>query len=176
MSTEGRNMAPFMFYWHEGAMIPRNISRKLCDRTFVEGATYPLVVQEPRSRASHNHYFAAIEKGWHNLGEQIAGEFPTAEHLRKHALIAAGFADKRSLVCASKAEAVRTAAFVRPMDEYAVVTATHAVVTIYTAKSQSVRAMGRKHFEDSKRAVLDVIAAMVGVEPEALSSNAGEAA
>jgi hypothetical protein len=165
-------MTPILFYWNDdGVMVPRDRFRKLCDKTFVVGETYPLVVEEPRSRASHSHFFAAIDDGWKNLPENIAPEFSTPEHLRKHALIAAGYCDKRTLVCASKAEAVRTAAFIRPMDEYAVITATHAVVTVYTAKSQSVKAMGRKQFQDSKQAVLEIIAGMIGVDVAQLLGN-----
>jgi hypothetical protein len=75
-------------------------------------------------------------------------EFPTAEVLRKKMLIRAGYADERSIVCASKAEAQRVAAFVKPMDEYAVVTVREAVVRVYTAQSQSIKAMGAKPFPD----------------------------
>lgn len=169
-------IAPVLFFWDGDAMVPRDRFRKLCDKNFVVGETYPLIVQEDRSRRSHSHYFAAIQDAWTNLPERIAAEFPTPEHLRKHALIAAGFCDKRSIVCASKAEAVRLAAFVKPMDGYAVVTASEAVVTVYTAQSQSMKAMGKKIFQDSKQAVLDIVSDMVGVKPETLSREAGQAA
>lgn len=167
---------PITFTWHGDAMIPRGRFAKLCDKAFVVGVDYPLVIEEPRSRASHNHYFAAIEEGWKNLPENIANEFPTSEHLRKYALISAGFCDRRSIVCRSKAEAQRLAAFIKPMDDFAVVTPTECVVTVYTAQSQSVRAMGKEAFQKSKTAVLDIIAGMVKVDRGTLEQEAGRAA
>ena len=110
------------------------------------------------------------------MPEYLAERFATAEHLRKHALIRAGFRDERTIVASSKAEAQRIAAFVRPFDEYAIVVAKEATVIVYTAKSQSLRAMGRKEFAESKNAVLDEIAAMAGVEADDLRRNAGTAA
>ena len=68
----------------------------------------------------------------------------------------------RSIVASSKAEALRVAAFIRPVDEFAVVTVIEAVVTIYTAKSQNMRAMGKKGFRASADAVLDFVSAMIG--------------
>ncbi len=89
--------------------------------------------------------------------------FPTAEHLRKFALIRCGYSDQRQIVCASKAEAQRVAGFVRPMDEYAVVTTSEAVVSVFTAQSQSRKAMGHRPFQESKNKVLDYIAGLLGV-------------
>ena len=51
-----------------------------------------------------------------------------------------------------------------------------ATVTVMTAKSQSMRAMGRVEFQRSKEAVLDVVAQMIGVKRDALAANAGKAA
>jgi hypothetical protein len=90
-----------------------------------------------RSSASHRHYFAAVYDAWLNLPEIDAERFPTADHLRKYALIRAGYCDTRELVCASKAEAVRVGAFMKPMDPYALVAISGAVVRVYTAKSQA---------------------------------------
>ncbi|WP_216073446.1 hypothetical protein, partial [Acinetobacter baumannii] len=72
--------------------------------------------------ASHNHEFAWLHEAWHSLPERYAEQFPSSEHLRKYALIQAGYSNSHSLVCGSKAEALRLAAFIRPMDEFAVVT------------------------------------------------------
>ena len=59
------------------------------------------------------------------------------------------------------------AAFVRPMDEHAVVLISEAVVSVYTAQSQSFRAMGKERFQASKDAVLEALADMIGVETSA---------
>lgn len=168
--------APIFFHWDGEAMVPLARFAKLADQEFVVGLDYPLVVQESRSRASHNHFFAAVEEAWRNLPEHIAEQYPNSDKLRKHALIRAGYRDERSIACASKAEAQRVAAFVKPMDDYAIVLVTEAVVTVYTAKSQSLRAMGRKVFQESKDAVLAVLADMVGVQPVDLQREAGRAA
>jgi hypothetical protein len=103
-----------------------------------------------------------------SLPDHLAEKFPTAEHLRKWALIRAGYSDSHTITCASKAEALRVAAFIRPIDEFAVVVTQGATVTRYTAKSQSRRAMGAKEFQDSKTKIMEVVARMIGVEPAQL--------
>lgn len=139
------------------------------DRAYVVGEVYKLVEHHDRSMNSHRHYFASINEGWKNLPDEMLDEYPTAEHLRKKALIRKGYADERSIVCASKAEAQRMAAFMRPMDDYAVVTFRDAVVRVWTAKSQSVKAMGAKDFQQSKSDVLDFIADLLGVTTDELA-------
>lgn len=161
-------MTPVTFTWDGESMVALRRFAKLCDQQFVIGEDYTMVVAEPRSRASHNHYFACIELAWLNLPEDLAEQFPTSEHLRKYALIKAGFADERSIVCGSKAEAQRVAAFIKPMDHFAIVVVSEATIKVYTAQSQSNKAMGSKVFQGSKDAVLDVISKMVGTEASML--------
>ncbi len=133
------------------------------------GEVVALVTHEERSTASHAHYFAALNEAWLNLPEDVGDRWASREHFRKHGLIATGHRDERTLVCSSKAEAQRVAAFIRPTEDYAVITVRDAVVTVYTAKSQSTKAMGREAFQKSKDDVLGWAAALIGVEPEALS-------
>jgi hypothetical protein len=104
---------------------------------------------------------------WLNLPERVAPQFPDAEILRKHALIRSGYADKRSIVCRSAAEAQRVAAFIAPMDGYAIVTVDATTVTVWTAQSQSMRAMGKKAFQASKEAVLGYVSDLIGLPAEA---------
>ena len=165
---------PIAFHWDGEAMIPLNA--RLADRYYVVGETYRLEPREDRSQRSHNFYFASIHEAWANLPEHDAERFATADHLRKWALIKAGYRDERSIVCASKAEALRIAAFVRPLDDFAVVTAVNNVVTIYTAKSQSMRSQGKAEFQKSKDRVLDIVSAMIGVGADDLKKNVGKAA
>jgi len=134
------------------------------DKDYVVGEVYKLVEHHDRSQVSHNHYFAVIGEAWSNLPDRLLEEYPSAEHLRKKLLVRAGYADERSIVCASKAEAQRVAAFVKPMDEYAVVTVREAVVRVYTAQSQAAKAMGAKVFQESKQAVLDALDDLLGVD------------
>ncbi len=168
--------APSFFVWdaEHGVMIPRRQS--LAMRTYVDGEEYRLGVIEERSMNSHNHYFAALAEAWSNLPDDLAEQYQTVEKLRKHALIRCGYFDERSFVCSSKAEAQRLAAFVRPCDEYAIITVSEATVRQFTAKSQSMKAMGKEAFGKSKDDVLAWVAALIRVEASQLSQNAGKAA
>lgn len=157
--------APLPFRWTGEAMEPLPAFTRRCDAAFVVGEVYNLDAIEERSAKSHAHYFASINEAWQNLPENLVEQFPTSEHLRKWCLIRAGYHQSRDIVAASKAEALRLAAFVKPMDSYAVVTARGAVVTVYTAESQSMRAMGKQRFQESKDAVLSLLAAMIGTDP-----------
>ena len=168
--------APVSFIWTGEVMEPLRRFHNICAASFVIGQTYTLEEIKDRSSASHRHYFACINDAWLNLSEAAAVQFPTPEHLRKIALIASGYADIRTHVCSSKAEAVRTAAFIRPLDSYAIVNVKEAVVTVSTAQSQSVRAMGAQEFQASKTKTLDYIAALIGTTPAELERNAREAA
>lgn len=134
------------------------------DKDFVIGETYKMVEHHERSTASHNHYFASIKNGFDNLPEQLLETYPTTEHLRKKALIWKGYRDERTIVAASGAEAQRIAAFVKPMDDFAVVTVKDAVVRVWTAKSQAAKAMGNREFQQSKSDVLEFIDDLLGVE------------
>lgn len=167
---------PMAFKWDGESMFPVGRFARECDRHFVVGETYRLVEHQDRSRASHDHFFAAIHDAWENLPEHIAARIPTPDHLRKFALIRTGYADQRQLVASSKAEARRLAAFVRPMDEYAIVSVEGCVVTVFTAQSQSMKAMGKSRFQASKQAVLDWVANLIGTTPAALSENVRSAA
>lgn len=162
------------FQWDGEAMVPRH--PKLADRHYVIGEVYQLEIREDRSAASHRHYFAAIKETHDNLPDEIAERLPTPEHLRKFALIRKGYRDERTIVCASKAEALRIASFIRPMDDFAIVTTDGATVTAWTAKSQSVRAMPRGEFQKSKDDVLDFLAGLIGTSPDELARHAEQAA
>ena len=123
-----------------------------------------------RSKVSHDHFFASVEEAFKNLPEDLKDDFASAEHLRKWALIKAGFRDERSIAASSKADALRIAAFIKPMDEFAVVVVREAMVTQYVAKSQSLRAMGKAEFQRSKDAVFDVLAQLIGTDVASLKA------
>lgn len=168
---------PIEFAWDGEAMTPATpFMARLADKHYVIGERYRLAEEHGRSAKTHNHYFAAINEAWRNLPDAMADEYPTPEHLRKKALIRAGFADERSIVCGSKAEAQRVAALIKPMDLYAIVTVSEATVRVYTAQSQSTRAMGAKVFQESKQAVLDFVDRLLGVTRGETAANAGGAA
>lgn len=160
------------FRWNGDAMMPLPGFLRRCDAEFVCGEVYNLEAIEQRSAKSHAHFFASVNEAWQNLPENLLEQFPTSEHLRKWCLIRAGYAEHRNIVAASKAEAQRLAAFVKPMDSYAVVTVRESVVTVYTAESQSMKAMGKQRFQESKDAVLSLLATMIGTDPVELGRAA----
>lgn len=164
--------AALPFRWTGEVMEPLRSFAKRCDAEFTVGEVYNLEAIEERSAASHRHYFASVNEAWQNLPENLVEQFQTSEHLRKWCLIRAGYAEHRNIVAASKAEAQRIAAFVKPMDSYAVVTVRDSVVTVYTAESQSMKAMGKQRFQESKDAVLSLLAAMIGTDPVELGRAA----
>jgi hypothetical protein len=140
-------------------MLPLN--SRAAEKAFEIGAVYRLEPWMDRSPASHAHYFAAVNDAFDNLPPHLAERFRSPDHLRKYAQCMTGHCDERSIECRSSAEARRVAAFVRSMDEYAVVRTAGRMVYVRTARSQSARAMDRKTFEASKTAVMDCIASLV---------------
>lgn len=159
---------PVKCQWTGEAFIPAgNYWAKEADKQFVVGEHYAIVEHHERSSETHRHYFATLHDLWVNLPEHVAPQFPNAEILRKHALIRTGYADKRSIVCRSAAEAQRMAAFIAPLDGYAIVTVDAATVTVWTAQSQSMRAMGKKAFQASKEATLGYVSDLIGLPADA---------
>jgi len=158
--------APPLLMQYDGEVMRPPDSRweKLWVRHFAIGETYLMVEHNDRSANSHRHYFAVLYQMWESLPEQYADApwATTSEHLRKYALIRTGHYNSTSLVCASKAEAQRVAAFMRPVDEFSVVIAKESVVTRYTACSQSMKAMGNDVFQQSKTKVLDFVEDLIG--------------
>ena len=154
-------MRPVNFLWTaEGHMFPEQRFATLCDRQFVVGEIYPLQVVEPRSMASHSHFFASLHEMWNNLPEDIAKRVRTFEHLRAWALVQAGFYTEKDYVCDTPAKAAHLAKIIRAHSEYAVIKVSGDVVKVLDPKSQSVAAMGSEEFKDSKEKVLDIVAAL----------------
>jgi len=164
---------PILFKWDGEAFAPASqFWAKLADREFVVGEKYKLVEHKDRSANSHRHFFATVNDAWRTLPDHMLDDYPTAEHLRKKALIRKGYHFTRDHVCDTPAAARNMAAFIRPMDEYAIIIAKDCVVRVHTAMSQSVKAMGARDFQESKQAVLDFIDDLLGVERGATAENA----
>lgn len=164
--------APIIFTWDGEVMVPQRRFAKLCDRRYVIGEEYPLAVEQPRSTATHNHYFARLAELWQNLPEDVADLYPTIEHLRKRALVEAGYYDQELIECEAPAVAERVAAAIRKRDDFAHVLIIGSVVAIRIAKSQSKATMGAKAFQDSKEKVLGIVENMVGVSREQVGNAA----
>lgn len=161
---------PQGFTWDGDAMVPR--SPKLADKAYCVGETYLLVPHEERSSAAHNHEFAWLKDAWLNLPENLADQFPTQEHLRKRALIDAGFYNETIVDAGSNAAAIRVAAAFRQIDDFSLVIVRGVHVIRRSAKSQSRRSMNKQEFQASKEAILEVVSNMIGVKPEALTGQA----
>lgn len=164
---------PIPFTWNGEAFSPRPTWAAECDKHFVIGQVYRLVELQERSMRSHGGYFATVYEAFQNLPEHLADQIRSVEHLRKLALIKVGYYDVTSFVASSENEANKIAATLRRLDSFAIVTINKRVINMYVAKSQSLRAMDKDTFEDSKRKVLDVLASMIGTTTEALH-KAGE--
>lgn len=159
---------PIAFEWtDEGTMKP--LHPRLADKEYVVGERYMLAPYEERSIAAHNHEFAFLKTAWENLPGHYAEQFPGPEHLRKYALIKAGYSKCEPHVCNSKAEALRLRAYLQPIDDFSIVIVNGTVVNRFTARSQSRRAMNKQEFQDSKSKIMEIVAQMIGVEPEQLS-------
>lgn len=155
---DGEAMRPCGGYWSRAA-----------DKQWTVGERYMVEIQHERSAAAHKAYFASIREVWQNLPRELAEQFPDPETLRKAALIATGYRDEKSMVARSNADAHKIAAFVKPADDYAVVSVYGTTVVVLTARSQSYRAMGKATFTASMNRVLDYLASLIGTTPEALS-------
>jgi hypothetical protein len=156
-------MPPLLFTWNGEAMEIAPRFAKEADRRFVIGETYLLDEASERSAATHSHYFAILHDVWLTLPEGIERQFPTVEHLRKFALVKAGFCDHHTIVAASEEEAQKIAGFVRVLDTFAVVVVNGYVVDVFRAQSQSRKAMDARRFQASKEAVLAVVNDLLGV-------------
>jgi hypothetical protein len=155
--------APLSYVWEGDCFRPLRHCQKECDRLYTIGERYLLEEVHERSAKSHAQFFAALKTGWLSLPDHLAQQFPTSESLRKYALIRTGFRDERSIAASSRAEALRLASFIRPIDDHAIVTVTGSLVVVYTAKSQSYRQMGKDEFQRSKQAVLDFVDDLLNV-------------
>lgn len=163
-----------VFEWTGGVMVPRQ--PKAAARWYEDGQLYRLEAREDRSDRSHRSFHAQVREVWESLPDHLADKFASPEHLRKWALMKSGFRNERHVTFGSEEDARRATLLVQPMDDFAIVTWAGCVVTVYTAESQSYKAMGKQRFQESKQAVLDVLSKLIGVSVNALRKNAGEAA
>ena len=157
---------PLWYRWNGAAMLP--MRPDVAAHQFVIDQRYRLEAHHQRSYARHRAYFASLHEAWSSLATD---DFPTSEHLRKFALIKCGWYDERVLFCESNRAAEMTARFVRPMDDYAIVTQEGMTVRVYVAKSQSYKAMGREDFNRSMEDVLNYCAGLIGVSKEELEAQ-----
>ena len=141
-----------------------------------DGEIVSVTIERGRSGQSHRHQFAWVHDAWLTLPEAVR-DMPwaeTAETMRKHALIATGFHQTYTLDCGGEAPARRVKAALVAAEAgkhgYALGRVRGPVVTIWTPESQSYRAMGGDRFKASKTAIMDWIAAQLGVTTKELAA------
>lgn len=166
-----RNTTDIIFEWDGEAMRPLHRFHNLCNAEFVVGEKYRCEVQEDRSWVSHKHQFAWLHDAWLSLPEHVAARFLNEDQLRRHALIAGGFCDSTTVVCASRAEAERWCQHLRAREPDTIITISGNVLVQFTAWSQSRKAMDGKKFQASKQAVLDYVDNLLGVERGSTARN-----
>lgn len=166
---------PVRFMWRDGVLVPDGPrAARYCDENFGEGEIVMMERHEERSPASHAHYFACIAEAWNNLPEEDS-RFPNPEALRKWALVKAGYCTESSIVCDSPEQAATVASFLG-FTAGVVIVVKDNVVKRYVAHSQSLKAMNKQVFQESKNAVLDVIAALIDVKRRRLEESTGRSA
>jgi len=161
---------PIECVWTGDAFEPSTAwHRRAAASRFAQGEVIPLDVWHPRSKASHDQFFALVSEAHGTLPEHLAERFPTPDSLRQYALCKAGYCDVDTFTAASKAEALRLSAFVkRTAGEGIQVVVDGPNVTRLTPHSQSMRAMGGQTFQESKAKCLEVIADLLDVPVAAL--------
>lgn len=149
------------YCWDGRVLVPTR--PEAAERAFDVGGRYLLATHYERSAGRHRAYFAAINEAWHSLPHDAQDELPSPEHLRKYALIKTGWRNERSIILGSHQEAINVGAFVASMDEYAIVLPQDYRLVVWTARSQSYRAMSKDEFNQSMDDVLDYVAGLIGV-------------
>lgn len=167
-----------LFVWDGDVMIPLPRFKRMCDQLFAVHEEYPLIVLENRSMASHRHYFAAVAEAWENLSEEHTHDgqgnvrFPTSEHLRAWALVEAGYATETKYVMDTPKDAKQLAIMLRKKEPLAIIRVRGNVVQEFIPESQSTGSMKKQAFEDSKAAVLAIVAPMARTTPAQLHREA----
>lgn len=167
---------PFRWDMARGVMIPEQRFSALARRQFTDGVVYVLEGFTPASHKERGHYFASIKQAWDNLDDEATARYPTPEHLRKWALVKAGWRQENQTVCDNKEDALRLAAFLRKLDDYAVVVVRENVVSIYIARSQKIGRpedglMTEEEWRRSRDDVLAILSGKIGVTSKTLEKE-----
>jgi phosphatidylserine/phosphatidylglycerophosphate/cardiolipin synthase-like enzyme len=139
--------------WSGKAFHPLGAHARRAAETLTDGERVEIDMRRERSGASHRQFFVTIRDLWATLPERLAdAPYATSpEALRKHALIATGWADVQTMDAGSAAAAQRVAAALSAVHrDYCVTQMRGPVVRCFTARSQSYRAMPRGEFQRSK--------------------------
>jgi hypothetical protein len=148
---------PIKAIWTGASFVPENADMRYCQHWFGAGEVFVLDPEQERDMNSHKHYFAQLKESWRNLPEGLDAKYPTEDIFRKKLLVECGYFHESEIVCDTVVVRGR-------------------VIKKYVAKSQSIAAMGREEFQESKWAVLNFAAALIKVTPKQLDKAAGKSA
>lgn len=176
-------ISPACFHWVKAGSVAPDVEvlvaepkfQEMCRRQFGGFGEERIVLTglENRSMKSHDHFFACVARAWENLPDDVVARYPTAEHLRKWALVQEGWCDEQTFVMKNDGQAAVIGRKLRKLDEYAVITVRDGVCHVFTAKSMSGTNMKHEAFQECKDAVLGRLSQMCGIDVAALRKNAG---
>ncbi len=109
-------------------------------------------------------FFAIVRDIHRNLSGDVLRRFPSSEALRKHALIAVGWCDVMTVLAGSKKAAPGIAAALQSKDRYCIIDINGDVLTMYTARSMSRRALLKKQFHEVAEKALHWIEDQTGID------------
>lgn len=174
---------PVMFTWAEvdvcvdggevrraRAMIPLSRFLPLCKRQYVDGEEYALAPVENVPSGSRGRLFIEVRETWNSLPEDDE-RFPTQEHLRKRALVAAGWTDHAQYVLETAKDAKQMARALRRADAYAVIRQVGNVVEVWTAKSIAGGQIHADEWRGVKQRALKWLADLTGSTAKALREH-----
>tara|TARA_R100000908_G_C3733264_1_gene131960 strand:- start:653 stop:1192 length:540 start_codon:yes stop_codon:yes gene_type:complete len=139
-----------------------------------DGQVVNLDLDPERSAKSHRHAFAFVRTAWMNLPEHNLGTpyAVSTEALRKYALIQTGYCNTEMMAMGTTERANRAAALLSRvstnMHGFAITNVIGTVVYCHTPHSQSMKSMGGAKFAESKTAILEFLADMIGANPDDL--------
>lgn len=173
-----KNTSPVPMRFEKGiGFFPENqYWRNICDDRFGDGEVVTLDEVNDRSQKSHDQLFPLLREAFSQLPEEFKEQFPTAEHLRARALIEAGYFNETVVDAGFPDTAREFASTIRARSTFSLVVIRDNFVIIRDPRSQSLRAMKKKEFQESKTKVLEVVCDMIGITVDELMQNSGKAA
>ena len=163
----------FPFTWKDEALRPFVLPSQIPHR-WKSGDVVWLMEDAISGDKSRRHMFAWLRSAWSHLPEEYGDVYLTPEHLRKAALIAAGWCRETVVEAGTSRRADAIAAAMHGMDEFAIVFVRDEYVICRRAKSQAKAAMSADEFNASKRAIMEIIANMIGVAESEIGDQSGQ--
>lgn len=167
---------PITVIYNGVSFMPEGKDVAYCQFMFGAGQVFIIDPEQERDMNSHRHYFAALKEAWKNLPEELERKYPTEDIFRKKLLIETGYFHMDEIICDTARDAATVAAFMAPLDPSTTIVVRGNCIRKFTARSQSIQAMGREEFQKSKWDVLNLAASLIHVTPKELKNNAGRSA